>query len=309
MLVGLGIRSENGPRDTNPQPREGELDVNGDVIPENDAWGTHGEELPNLEDLDPMNGNGNGSGPRGGPNEEPAPEASAARVGMAAGAGGVSKETPISQYPSLSYGLQETHTTIIPWRTWCSVANLDHGVPAVLELRMNAIWDMMVTETAPLTSGSTAAAKAFYVLPLGPGSTHTAGATFPITIIDGANALERPQWRNYWAQLYDYYTVLGCEYKVVIQATGNTRGANIVIGQEWDTYSDAATSTGNVMPRTILAEALAFKNIRWYEVDNNSSEANESNNVQVIRGTYKPGQAARNITNDGDVKTWTATGS
>ena len=43
----------------------------------------------------------------------------AARSGAASGGpgGGVSKETPISNYPSLSYGIQETHTTILPWRS------------------------------------------------------------------------------------------------------------------------------------------------------------------------------------------------
>ena len=40
-----------------------------------------------------------------------------ARIGNG-GMNSVSKETPISSYPNLSYGLPETHTTIIPWTGW-----------------------------------------------------------------------------------------------------------------------------------------------------------------------------------------------
>ena len=84
-------------------------------------------------------------------------------------------------------------------------------------------------------------------------------------------------------------------------------GANVVCGVQFDTYSDTATTTGNVMPLTYQREALAFKNIKWYTVWNQNQANNVKDNITVIKGTYKPGQAKRNIVNDGDVKTWTAT--
>ena len=53
------------------------------------------------------------------------------------------------------------------------------------------------------------------------------------------------------------------------------------------------------MPLTRYSEVRSYKNIKWYPV--------KGGGKTVIRGTYKPGQAKRNIVNDGDVKTWTAT--
>ena len=56
-----------------------------------------------------------------------------------------SKETQISTYPSLSYGFQETHTTIIPWTGWLSVIGLTTSNPQQLQIRMNSICDWIVT--------------------------------------------------------------------------------------------------------------------------------------------------------------------
>lgn len=80
----------------------------------------------------------------------------AARFGGSGGPGdgSVSKETPISNYPSLSYGLQETHTTILPWTGWFSAVALGKGLPAQLKVRMNTPYDMLdVTFAATPAAG------------------------------------------------------------------------------------------------------------------------------------------------------------
>lgn len=242
------------------------------------------------------------SGPRG--------EPVAARA--ASGGGGpssVSKETAISPYPSLSYGLQETHTTILPWRGYCSVAMITNTEPIQLRFRMNTPWDMMMTELTTLNSGGTAASSAAYILPLGPGGANVAGAVFPVTLTAGAQASERPQWRDWWAGLYTYYTVLGCKYRITVVNSGNARGADIEVAEYFDTYSDTQGTTGNITPATTYQETKAFKNIKWHVIRDGTSEANVDANAAIIEGTYKPGQARRNIQNDGDVKTWTACGT
>ena len=260
-------------------------------------------------------------------------EPEAARVGAASSGGNnpQSKETPISIYPTLTYGLQETHTTILPWSGWVSFGWLDKSTPLKLALRMNAIWDIFPNTITDLASGGSIAAKAWHNRPIGTSSANTANAVFPTTMAAGTNTTERPQWREYWAKLYDYYTVLGCEYEIILYnpiqvkdvrpvlLPGKTLvGTNaatypavaalidngwfntdIIVGTQFDTYSDTATSTGNVMPQTYYEEVRAFKNIRWTPVPGGRKA--------VIKGTYKPGQASRNIVNDGDVKTWTAT--
>ena len=51
-------------------------------------------------------------------NDSGDPEPAAARASASSGGNQVSKETQISIPPTLTYGLQETHTTILPWRCW-----------------------------------------------------------------------------------------------------------------------------------------------------------------------------------------------
>lgn len=256
----------------------------------------------------------------------------AARGGGGAGSNPVSKETPISNYPSLSYGLPETHTTILPWTGWLSVAGLDKSTPAQLKIRMNAPWDMLdvTTQTNP-GDANAYSTKGFYASMVDTDGRQSTNSTFPVQFGAGTTqATERPAWREYWAQIYDYYTVLGCEYEIILynplrmkeirlnSAEGRTingvvhpsviypyecgdYNTDVVVGTQVDTYSDTATTTGNVMPLTEYEETRQFKNIQWTPVPGGKKA--------VIRGTYKPGQAKRNIVNDGDVKTWTATGT
>ena len=182
---------------------------------------------------------------------------------------------------------------------------------------MNAPWDMLDVK---MEATSTAAGFANYLQRpnLTPGTGW--GQSFPETFTANATeATERPAWREYWVQLYDYYTVLGCEYEIIIknpikemipieQGTAGTTGthayaklsSDIQCAVQFDTYSNNATTTGNVMPLTRYSESRAFKNLKWYRIHDDGGEV-------TIRGTYRPGDAKRNIINDGDVQTWTKT--
>ena len=81
-----------------------------------------------------------------------------------------------------------------------------------------------------------------------------------------------------------------------------------MVGTQFDSYSDTAGQTGNVMPQTALSQMMAYKNIKWDIIQYSRSEVPNRNNA-VISGRYTPGQVKRNIQNDGDVKTWTSTGA
>ena len=265
------------------------------------------------------------------------PEAAAARVSASSSGGNnpVSKETPISEYPSLSYGLQETHTTVLPWTGWISAVALDKETPAQLKIRMNSPYDMLDMSTIDhgATDGAKYTVKGFSRRPIDiDGRYSTSGnIRFPTEFSNNATeATETPQWREYWAKLYDYYTVLACEYEIILYNPIQARqqrllpvptktlgtitypstmyvqdmgffNTDCVVGLQYDSYSATATTTGNVMPVTKYEEVRAFKNIQWYPVPGGQKT--------VIRGQYKPGTIKRNIVNDGDVKTWTATGS
>lgn len=231
-------------------------------------------------------------------------------MAVARAGGGVSntpsKETPVTNYPTLSYALPETHTTILPWTGWLTMAAPTQDRPAKLQIRMNTPYDMIVNgmEAAP-TAGSVFPARGFYNVPSTAGGARAA-VTYPETL--GTDAAERPAWREYWAKIYDYYTVLGCEYKITIRNVCSDRGKDIIVGKEFDVYSSTATSTGNVAPETKLSEMMAWKNIQWNIVEAQPIYDNP-NSTAIISGTWKPGMNHRNIVNDGDVKTWVATGT
>lgn len=303
-------RRSNDETDRNVRPRTAEVDALGPIpsledilaLPdphdaEGDPMDEHREELisesaPNTTQGMEIDGG------------EPESAPMAARASAPGPGNTVSKETPISNYPSLSYGLQETHTTILPWTGWCSVTGLRQDFPRQLKLRMNAPYDMVI-DTIQAVPGTvpTDGYEGFYNIPIKENTTFGT-TTFPETM----TTMERPAWRDYWAQLYEYYTVLGCEYKITIVNPTSHVGASAIVGKQFDSNSDAATTTGNVMPLTKLSEAMAFKNISW-EVINYSRSEVANRNVGIIQGTHRPGQTKRNIVNDGDVKTWTATGS
>lgn len=222
-----------------------------------------------------------------------------------------SKETPITDPPSITYGLQETHTTILPWDGWLGIFGADYTAPIQVPIRMNAVSDMIpiTTQTSP-TAPTGPTVKGIYGSKM-TASFGTSYVGFPANQASAStDPTERPAWREFWYQLYDYYTVLKCHWEIIIENPINSGGQlPLLVGVQYDSYSDTATSTGNVMPQTRLVEALSYKNMQWYRVDGQSSveQQGRDNNIQVIKGTYMPGQIKRNIVNDGDVKTWTKT--
>jgi hypothetical protein len=262
---------------------------------------------------------------------DPAPEA-AARSSGTDGPSAQSKETPISSYPSLSYGLQETHTTILPWSGWLSAVNLVKSTPVQLAIRVNTPYDMLAITTNPTpNAGALWASKGLGVKMAGTRGENSDQA-FPAQLAaNSTTTTERPMWLHYWAQIYEKYTVLGMEYEVIIDnpcqhvkqvqyaalsaAAGppetivtpaesyfaNVR-ADAICGVQMDAYSDTAGATGNRMPQTELREVMSYKNIKWYRIE-------DRGNITVIRGQIKPGMAKHNIQNDGDVKTWSDTNS
>ena len=248
---------------------------------------------------------------------------------------GIAKETPISSYPSLSYGLQETHTTILPWTGWLTAGGLDKRLPLQLKIRMNSPYDMLDATMGDegTTDGALLSTKAFYRSPIdvdGRFST-SAGVKYPQQFGNNTSqATERPQWLEYWAQFYEKYTVLGCEYEIImynplqaqamrmLNIDNKTIGAvnypalpipmflgsyncDCVVAEQVDTFSQAQNSAGNIMPPTMYEEVRAFKNIKWHSIPGGKKA--------IIRGTYKPGDVKHNIINDGDVKTWADVGA
>lgn len=323
---------QNGPRPERSITEEADtlIQENEQLLQEHSFDNSPSEEqVPDLSDIMPEQ-----------QADEPMEMATMARSGGSGGGGGpnqVAKETPII-LAKPTYGLQETHTTILPWTGWITAAGLDKRTPQQLKIRMNTPWDMIDATTSNIGTidGVNVSTKGLYNRPIDPSGKYSTSqqSRYPVEFTNNTTeATERPAWRDYWSRLYEYYTVLGCEYEIILYNPVQVKDVRLQIAQEnkrfvtgpttitfpaiqqfidcgyyntdcvcavqYDTYSATATSTGNVMPGTNYEEIRAYPGIRWYPI--------KGGQKAVIKGTYRPGQAKRNVVNDGDVKTWTKT--
>ena len=240
---------------------------------------------------------------------EQAPEAQASMSMARSSAGGSnmpSKETPISIYPTLTYGEQDTHTTILPFTGWFTAAPLDNTAPCTLKIRCNAPFNM-INGTPAYTvnaNGNAAFTKGITSNRPAKQSGETAFNQYPIATTSQHSAA----WTETWFRKYQYYTVLKCHIKITMVNPCDASGQHAIVGQDWNSYSTAAGATGNVTPETDYHEMLNFKNIQWKFVHPSTSQVQQGNsNFQIIEATWRPGTIKRNIVNDGDVKTWTKT--
>ena len=273
------------------------LDANGDVVMSGETGGKRPAEGPPANEPTPKKAaeatnqivvhkpsrNWMNEAAQAGGDE--APTEAARLQGTGPGGNQVSKETPISPYPSLSYGLQETHTTIVPFNFWFSSVGMDKTRANVMEIRMTSPIDIIKSQLST-NSGTSAWTQGNFNVPFNNAAAfNTSTGTFPRTIATGADATEQPFWYRYWSQVYEYFTVLGCEYHITIRNISSPGGNEIIVGQQFDVYSDTASTTGNIWPQsTPLAEAFAHRHIKWTIVNSETTgeESMKNNGSAVI---------------------------
>ena len=218
---------------------------------------------------------------------------------------GRTSETPVTIPPTITYGLQETHTTILPMIGWFSTPNLALAyTPTTFSFSLNSIYDIMSGDIKAATT-----LNACWIKKCGETSYNggaTTGYTFPSEFANDSWASMKPWWRDTWEKLYMYYAVLGVEYEIVISNPGIGGRKSLVAYTVQTSGSNANTSVS--LPTNVpLKELYGMKNIQFKEVSGRDNADDNKNNVQIIRGTYKPGTALRDISNDGDVKLWSKT--
>lgn len=241
---------------------------------------------------------------------EPAPMmAMAAPPGSIADTSGRTSETAVSIPPTITYGLQETHTTVLPVIFWCSAVNLTPSSPLTLGIRLNSIYD--IVETGTILNSYTANSTCFinrkvmdksYPNDILTANMATTLQAYPHTY---TAASAQPWYRQYYEEIYKHYTVLGCEYEI-IYFNPRAGGRHNLVTSTIETSASNDTSTR--LPNDLdLRDMYGMKGVKYYNVQcrDNSSV----NPFQFVRGTYKPGQAKRDVSNDGDVKLWTPTKS
>lgn len=239
-------------------------------------------------------------------------ESFAARSGVSSTEDG-GRETAITPADP-TYGEPNTLTKKINW-VGCVTCTLPTNVePPEMRILMTKPFNFLSFEpvlAAPV--GGAAITKGFFNKNLvdnlnGVNTWNATPISFPLGTIDPL--LTKLTCQNYtaFANKYLYYTVLNCHYKITMQNTStNTVGdTQVMVG--FNTFK--GTDRVGVYPRTdvFLAEETFFPGLKKYIIPSRPNVNKSEQAWVIIEGNYKPGQAKRNIVNDGDVKRWTEVG-
>lgn len=221
---------------------------------------------------------------------------------------GRTSETPVMIPPTITYGLQDTHTTILPTVFWFSAVNLSTTLPLTLKLRLNSFNDIICGTTNIKNAISTAGERVFIqhkvantdITTTVTDTTMDTWNQFPATI--GNDDDPEVWYRDYYKNIYQYYTVLGVEYEITyINPRDNGRHCLVA-----HTVETSGLGGATFLPETTsLKDLYGMKQIQFTNVQSRHTETDSE--FQIIKGTYKPGSAKRDVSNDGDVKLWTTT--
>ena len=234
-------------------------------------------------------------------------ESAAKSQQMIAGSNGgikaLTQETPITLHAP-EYGLPETYTVLQPMNLWFTAAVLDKLTPVECVVRLNSPIDVLAS-TLATPVGAATITKGLYNqaaqnLTIWPGT--------PDYYPNGESGVvptgvETPAWRQYFEQLYDVYSVLGVQWKLVCQNVSTTLHNNVLLGVGYNSYG--ASDTSGMFPSTPKQRDI----LRWNDVQFHIAKSQHTDEeTLVVTGTYRPGQNKRNVTNDADVTTWSKSG-
>nr|QKK82952.1 hypothetical protein 1 [Lactuca sativa parvo-like virus] len=255
-------------------------------------------------------------------------EKSARTAAMSSASSGGQKgnrETPVL-YHKPSYGLRETHTAILPVTFYFSAVNMDKQTPLIFKFRTNHYRQVLncstftTTPIGPLniiTEGQRTLQKSFYnILQVSNSSgliTNSGGTLpvsytgplFPKTFTSGSSTII-PAYANLYEDLYDYFTVLNCNYEVAIQNAMTQSNNDLVISYHQESQGPSGTS-GVLPSNATYHECLLCPQLQWKHIGARTQDGNGPDTV-VLRGNIGPGEARRDVVNDEDVKTWTVIG-
>lgn len=235
------------------------------------------------------------------------------------------RETPV-YYHKPTYGLRETHTAILPVTFYFSAANMDKQTPLIFKFRTNHYRQVLQCSTftsTPLAANGIAAEaqrtlqKSFYnicqtsaasgVLPTTPGPVPQSytGPLFPKTFTSGSSTII-PAYANYYEDIFEYFTVMNCNYEVAIQNVMTQSNNDLVISYHQESQGPSGTS--GILPFVATYhDCLLLPQVQWKHIGARTEDANGPDTV-VLRGNIGPGEARRDVVNDEDVKTWTKIG-
>jgi hypothetical protein len=226
-----------------------------------------------------------------------------------------SKETPVMMV-NPSYGLQDTHTTILPIDFYLGYTTKTYGGAGAsqlprLSLRLNSPWDIIESTLGvpalndPMTNAIVNARP-----PLTTDAWPATGTIgrFPETIDPTTAGGPIPAWREWWLQIYQAYTVLRTHWSITIKNTGTDAGGPCTLIKYLYEAAGPSDTTGLCPRDANIIDMDAWENIkekRVYGRFSNNVGVQGPLDITTIEGSWHPGMIQRNVKNDGDVKTWT----
>lgn len=238
--------------------------------------------------------------------EAPASEGAVALISSGGGSKKSGHETQvISQTPH--YGLPECATVIMPFTAyfaWISPANVQGSSNDmnIFTTNINTIISEAVTDP---TGGNPFAAGLWGRMIK---SSYTGTWTAPLLQFPTflPTITEKPAYHGWYTKMYEVYNVNKCEWEMLIHNPISSSNADIIIGVAEEAYPIGGASGNTVPAGTTLQYTEQFPDVKFKVIKSNTAGAPESN-FGMFSGTYYPGQANKNVRNDEDVKTWTAT--
>ncbi len=224
----------------------------------------------------------------------------------AAKGGNSTGETPISNIEP-TYGLPDAVNSIQPAIMFYSqLVPADYiSNAAVTRIRMNSMYDLMVDGLS--TGAGAYSAGRFNNKLTDQSSSITTANSWDATIAwpeVGTGSSEKPQWRDWYNKLYDFYHVLGVEYDILVMNATRSTGCDVLVGIGFDS-STSANTTGTY-PSAPITDMRMWSGIEWKHLSA-GGDSTMDNQWVSFKGQYTPGSGLRAIENDEDVKTWTKT--
>ena len=216
------------------------------------------------------------------------------------------KETQVTVAPTITYGIQDTHTTILPY-TFYVGSGFIGSTGLSFEYQLNSLYNPIISTistTIPSTPGNNTWYSARYRTQISGGAT-----TYGITFFPENVQNSKPAWRAHWDAYYNYYTVLGVEYNINMYNVSPDYSTAIDATQYDGGYSDLIvfkTLSGNT---TVPANATQYQMNYWKNVQKmknySQSRQRKKSSVLNMSGVWKPGDYKREVRDDTEAKVWT----
>lgn len=200
---------------------------------------------------------------------------------MTSSRGGIQHETGVSPYPTIQSGYLDTITTKLRFHGNFDVVGVGlNSTIQNMQIRMTSIYDVIKsTINAAATSNSI-----------------RESSREPKLL--NATTIQQPTWRDEWADKYEYYSVIQCNWKLTVKQSDT---GDDLLGMIATMYS---TSVDPPVTSLVSLENIKF----WKRVDNivyTGPQYDGEPNVQVITGTYWPGKHKREVRDDTEASVWT----